>query len=223
MLDTLPCAVVFDFDGTLAELVIDFDEMKRRVAAVAAEFLVPPPDPGPTPVLEWIDSLRKEIDGRCGHDAGVHFYFQAQAAVMGLEIESAASGRLFAGTRHLLETLRHAGVKLGVITRNCEAAVERVFPEIESHCDIFLPRDRVRRVKPDPRHLLQAVAFLACEPEEALMVGDHPMDITTAMHAKTLSAGVTSGRSSSEELLAAGAMVVAPNAVSLFSRVLPIS
>ncbi len=223
MLTSLPCAVVFDFDGTLAELVIDFEEMKRRVTAVAAEFLLPAPQPGPTPVLEWIESIRSEIDARCGHDAGVHFYFQAQAAVTGMELEAAMIGRLFEGTRPLLTALRKADVKLGVITRNCEAAVERVFPDIEDCCDVFLPRDRVRRVKPDPSHLLQAVDFLACKPQGALMVGDHPMDMTTALRAKTRAAGMASGRSSQDDLTQAGAHVVAVDAVSLFSPLLPLS
>ena len=218
MLQTLPCAVVFDFDGTLAELVIDFEEMKRRVAGVAAEFLLPAPVPGTTPVLEWIETVRAEIDGRCGHDAGVHFFFQAHAAVTGMELEAARRGRLFEGTRPLLARLRRAGTQVGVITRNCEAAVRQVFPDVDLCCQAFLPRDSVRRVKPDPRHLLEAVSLLDCEPEQALMVGDHPMDMTTALRAGVRAAGVASGRVSMQALAEAGAHLVAPDAPALFAH-----
>lgn len=220
MLKTLPCAVVFDFDGTLAELVIDFEEMRRRVAGVAAEFLLPAPMPGSRPVLEWIDTVRAEIDGRCGHDAGVHFYFQAHAAVTGMELEAALMGRLFQGTRPLLQQLRHAGARVGVITRNCEAAVRQVFPDINDCCQVFLPRESVRHVKPHPQHLLQALDMLQCAPDAAVMVGDHPMDIATAHNAGTLAAGVASGRVSMQTLEEAGAHAVAPDAPSLFAHLL---
>jgi histidinol phosphatase-like enzyme len=35
-----------------------------------------------------------------------------------------------------------------------------------------------RRVKPHPEHLLTALKLLDVPPERAIMVGDHPMDIT---------------------------------------------
>ncbi|MCA1946361.1 MAG: HAD-IA family hydrolase [Desulfovibrio sp.] len=220
MLEALPCAVVFDFDGTLAELVLDFEEMKRRVAWVAAEFLLPAPAPGTTPVLEWIDTVRADIDGRCGHDAGVHFFFQAHAAITAMELEAARVGRLFEGARPLLARLRQAGARVGVITRNCEAAVRQVFPDLDACCDAFLPRDSVRRVKPHPQHLLQALELLQCPPESALMVGDHPMDVTTALRAGARAAGVASGRVSMQALADAGAHVVAPDAPALFAHLL---
>ncbi|WP_051286630.1 HAD family hydrolase [Megalodesulfovibrio gigas] len=217
-LQSLPCAVVFDFDGTLAELVLDFDEMKRRVAWIAAEFLLPAPVPGPTPVLEWIDAMRAEIDGRCGHDAGVHFFFQAHAAVTAMELEAALVGRLFEGARPLLVRLRQAGTRVGVITRNCDAAVRQVFPDLDACCDAFLPRNSVRHVKPHPQHLLQALELLRCPPGDALMVGDHPMDVTTALRAGTRAAGVASGRVSMQTLAEAGAHLVAPDAPALFAH-----
>ncbi|GAB7080279.1 HAD family hydrolase [Megalodesulfovibrio paquesii] len=221
MLQSLPRAVVFDFDGTLAELVIDFEDMRRRVAAVAAEFLLPAPVPGSTPVLEWIDTTRLEIAGRCGHDAGVHFFFQAHAAVTGLELEAALRGRLFQGTRPLLQQLRQAGTRLGIITRNCDAAVRQVFPDVNDWCEAFLPREGVRRVKPNPQHLLEALTLLQCNPAEALMVGDHPMDIATALRAGVQAAGVASGRVGMQALADAGAHVVAADAPALFAHLLP--
>lgn len=45
-------AVVFDFDGTLAELHIDFNEMKRRLSLLAGTYYsAAPPEPF-LPVLE---------------------------------------------------------------------------------------------------------------------------------------------------------------------------
>jgi phosphoglycolate phosphatase len=49
--------------------------------------------------------------------------------------------------------------------------------------DLLLTRDDVRWVKPDPRHLSQALRRLARSPEHALLVGDHWMDIQAGRRA----------------------------------------
>lgn len=68
-------AIIFDFDGTLAELTIDFDEMKKRLKALGSAFLHPLPEKD-VPALEWVDfiadclseenpDLGKEFHTRC--------------------------------------------------------------------------------------------------------------------------------------------------------------
>ena len=52
-----------------------------------------------------------------------------------------------------LDYLRRRGIKVGIVTRNCEEAVRRVFPDIDAFCDAFVSRDAVKRVKPHPDHL----------------------------------------------------------------------
>ena len=71
--------------------------------------------------------------------------------------------------------------------------------------DLVLTRDEAAYVKPDPRHLLDALAVLGAAPERSLMVGDHPMDLATGKAAGTLTAGVASGRVSLADLQRAGA------------------
>ncbi|MEM5787077.1 MAG: hypothetical protein AAGU11_07140, partial [Syntrophobacteraceae bacterium] len=54
-------AVVFDFDGTLAELHIDFNEMKRRLSLLAGTYSsAAPPEPF-LPVLEWLLWLEEDL------------------------------------------------------------------------------------------------------------------------------------------------------------------
>ena len=55
-------AVVFDFDGTLAEPSLDFALMKERLARVSARFLGRTPKPASTPALEWIEATAALLD-----------------------------------------------------------------------------------------------------------------------------------------------------------------
>ncbi|MBI9079382.1 MAG: HAD-IA family hydrolase [Pseudodesulfovibrio sp.] len=190
-------AIIFDFDGTLAELTIDFDLMKRKIAALGEVFLGERPEPGSTPALEWLEDLVQETSRR-DRDEGMEFRTRGRLVIAAMELDAAREGTLFKFTRPALETLRSRAVGAGVITRNISAAVKIVFPDIEELTQVFIPRELARCVKPDPDHLLSALECLGADPARSLMVGDHPMDIETAKAAGSLSAAVTSGRTGGE-------------------------
>ena len=192
-------AVVFDFDGTLAELVLDFTAMKARLGRVAATFLADVPTPNGLPALEYARFLAETI-GAQSAQAAARFELFAARAIMDQEIEAARAARLFPATRPALAALTRAGTRVGIITRNCRAAVEIVFPDAAAYAGVILARDDARHVKPDPRHLLDALQALGVRPEDALMVGDHPMDVATGQAAGTRTAALASGRTPLAEL-----------------------
>jgi phosphoglycolate phosphatase len=190
-------AVVFDFDGTLAELTIDFALMKRKIAATAAAVLEQDVHPDGRPVLEWLDELAALAPSR---DLGLELHCRGRLIVTAMELDSAAQGRLFPSTRKVLGQLSRRGLRLGVITRNCTPAVLRVFPDLLEHCQVFLPREEARRLKPHPDHLLHALELLETPPSRALMVGDHPMDVAVGKEAGALSAALGSGHADRQAL-----------------------
>ncbi len=192
-------AIVFDFDGTLAELVIDFERMRRSIAALGEAFLGERPESNGQPVLEWLDELVDEV-GAFDADLGRQLRTRGLLTITAMELDAAAQGRLFEFTRPVLAGLRARGLATAIVTRNCTAAVRRVFPDVAACCDVFLPREDAPRVKPDPAHLLLALERLGVAPEQALMVGDHPLDVETARRAGTLAGAVASGRIGLEEL-----------------------
>jgi phosphoglycolate phosphatase len=210
-------AVIFDFDGTLAELVIDFTEMKRRVAATAVAYLPLVPPANGAPALEYAAALARAMG-----DAETARRFLAEVAglIRDMEVTAAATARLFPETRPGLTALARAHVRCGIITRNCRAAVDQVFPDAGRFVGVVLTRDEARHVKPDPRHLLDALAALGVDPARSLMVGDHPMDVATGKAAGTLTAGVASGRIGIAELEKAGPDYLAGNVGELLAMVL---
>jgi phosphoglycolate phosphatase len=207
-------AVVFDFDGTLAELVLDFAAMKDRVAAVATRYLRSVPPPNGLPALEYAEQLAGLIRRISGGQAA-RFLAEAAQGIRDQEIEAAGNARLFPETRAALASLARTGTRIGIITRNCRAAVNLIFPDATDYAGVILARDDARYVKPDPRHLLDALAVLDAEPSRSLMVGDHPMDLATGKAAGTLTAGVASGRVGLEELAGHGPDYLAADVAAL--------
>lgn len=192
-------AIVFDFDGTLAELTIDFNEMKKRLKALGWAFLDPLPCRDDLPALEWVDFM---ADCLAKEDPalGKEFHTRCRFLIISMEVEAARNGRLFPFTCEMLSDLNTAGIKTGIITRNTASAVRELVPEVDTLSGCFLSREDVRNVKPHPEHLFKALEIIGVKPEDALIVGDHPMDIETGKRAGSMTAGVATGRMTVEAL-----------------------
>ncbi len=208
-------AVVFDFDGALAELVLDFDAMKLRVAMLAGKYLETEPVPGAVPVLEWVERLAGDIGRLGGNGDGQAFRGAAHELIEGMEVAAASDRLLFPFTRPLLAALAERGIKTAIITRNCRRAVARIFPDASSYVGAVVAREDAVRVKPDPEHLLQALRAIGAAPSRSLMVGDHPMDIATGKAAGTMTGAVASGRVALEALRIAEPDFAAADAAAL--------
>lgn len=178
-------AVLFDFDGTLVRQEIDFALMRERVLAVARAYGAPEELLSGRYVLELIDLVTPALGAR-----GIAFARQAYAEITAIEAAAAEQAVPFAGASEMLLDLRARGYRLGIITRNCRAAVQRVLRTWPLVYDTLLTRDDVPDVKPAPQHLLAALHELQVYPCQALMVGDHPMDILGGRRAGTATAGI---------------------------------
>ncbi len=197
-------AVVFDFDGTLASLEIDFNLMRSRVKDLILSYGMDSSSHDRGYTLETVAAVRSALS-ETNQTRAEEFNARARALIEEIEMEAARRGSLFPFTRPALKSLKDGGYRLAVITRNFGAAVDLVFPDRRDFFSVFLPRESVTRVKPDPEHLTAAVRGLDVAAKETLMVGDHPIDIKTGQSAGTMTAGLASGRISKEELALSGA------------------
>ena len=203
-------AFVFDFDGTLARLNIDFGDMRAKILALISAFDIPREPFAHLHVLEMIDAATLCLSERSPREASL-FFAAAHAQVMQIELAAADDGALFDHTRGLLDDLGQRSIKTAVITRNCRRAVLKVFPDIDHYCPVLLTRNDIDRVKPHRGHLTTALQLLDVPPAEAAMVGDHPMDIQLGREAGTYTIGVLTGHSTRELLLQAKADVIVNN------------
>jgi len=184
-------AVLFDLDGTLLQQRIDFEQMRVEVLHLAACFGVDPEPHRAVPVLEIIERVAADLEAR-RPGAGQCWARAAQEVVTTIELAAAESAQVYPGVPEFLLDLRASGFRVGIVTRNCRAAVERALARRPLVYDVLLTRDDVSRVKPDPEHLLAALRRLGVPAAQAIMCGDHPMDVIAGRLAGTATVGVLS-------------------------------
>ena len=157
--------VVFDLDGTLVRLVVDWDDVARAVASALEERGVAPPE-NLWAMLETAETA--------GHREAV------EAVIAEFERDGA----------HNSERLPTADTvppgRVGVCSLNCEEACHIA---LETHAidgvGAVVGRDTVTTEKPDPEPLLETVERLGGEPSGTLFVGDSERDERTAERAGT--------------------------------------
>ncbi len=212
--------VIFDFDGTLAVLNIDFEQMRREIHTLIAAYGIDQAGLNRPFVLELIGEADRLI-GRRQDDKGPAFRDEAYRLIEEIEIQAAKQGRLFQKTKQLLTALEKASVRTGIITRNCLKAVRTVFPDIDSYCPVLVTREDVHHVKPHPEQIGLALEKLGADARRTLMVGDHPLDIETGIRGGTLTAGVLTGKYHETDFMAARADLVLAEAAQLLKYLSP--
>lgn len=148
-------AVVFDFDGTLFHLPIDF-------AALRAEVGLTDDDKVGTALQDWADAGDTE----------------RLAVVTRYERESTAAGDFTPGARAALRALRGTH-RVAILTRNSRHSVTDALGDLADGLPI-VGREDVKRMKPDPEGLHTALALLDARPAESAMVGDTFHDVEAA-------------------------------------------
>jgi phosphoglycolate phosphatase len=212
-------AVIFDYDGTLVHLNIDFGVMRQGVEEFLADYGIDPNDFKGLYILEMIEKATKLISEQNSSE-GSAFYQKSLELVTEHEVRAAKKGKILPGVINMLELLGKRGVKVGVITRNCNKAVKRIFPHIEGFCDAYIPRDSVGRVKPHPDHLALAVERLGVNNRaRCLMVGDHVLDIEGGKRMGMKTAGVLTGKTTRQQFIEVGADYILDDATKIFVHV----
>ncbi len=194
-------ALIFDFDGTLVPC-LDLHAMKQQILEFTLkETGIARDEIAHMMMVEFIEHTREWLVARGNH--GHNYYDRAHDLVKKIELDAAATTNLFPGTLALLNSLKSQGLKIGIVTRNCEQALRLMSPSIDTYCDALVARDQANFLKPDPRHLSQCLQQMGVEPMDSLMVGDGIVDIQLAQALDVDSVGVLGGHNSAPELMAA--------------------
>jgi phosphoglycolate phosphatase len=203
--------IIFDFDGTLAKLNIDFDLMRKVVLGILPSYNIDPGNLHSPFILEMIKEA-SSILGQSSPEKVETFLYNAYNVIEEIELSAANNGQLFNRTKELLSGLKSHNIAFAIITRNCTKAINKVFPDISFYCPVVISRNDVTNVKPNPEHINKTLQILKGMPQNTLMVGDHPLDIKTGRNAGTLAAGVLTGRCLRDDFIKAGADLVLPEA-----------
>ena len=206
-------AILFDFDGTLAPN-LDLPDMRRQVLALTATYNVPEPVYDGRYIVEVIDAASAWLHAQ-DPAAGTAYHTAAHQLITDIELRAAQHTDPFPGIPDKLAELQARGVGLGVVTRNCRAAVLDVFPQLLKHVDALYARDDTPHLKPDTRHLDLCLNALDCPPHQAAMVGDGALDIRAGRALGMYCIGVLSGSADHGTLTDAGAHLVLDHCLDL--------
>lgn len=168
-------AVLFDLDGTLVETHIDFPAMTDAMLSLARAAGVPEAAVAGKDILAIAEAAADDVTARGGD--GPALRQAAFAQLEALEVAGCARPALLPGTVELLQSLKSQGRKVGIVTRNCRRVAHSLMRRFDLPHDALLSRDDVRRAKPDPQHLWDALARLDTPAPASAMVGDHWMDV----------------------------------------------
>lgn len=159
--------IVFDLDGTLVDLDVDWDRVDREVRAACREQGI---DPGEDDA--WGLLARARTRG-CLEEVETVI---AEHEVPGAKL----SDRL-----DLADHVENLPVPAAVCSLNCEEACRTALTVhgLEAHVDVVIGRDTVDTWKPDPAPLVAAVDGLGIDRPEAMFIGDSERDAITAHRA----------------------------------------
>ncbi|MHB8110818.1 MAG: HAD family hydrolase [Syntrophorhabdaceae bacterium] len=198
-------AAIFDFDGTLTPLTLDFGHLRAHIESFAERYVARSVIAAFNDqyILEMIHSIADVIG-----DDGPQFQKEAFRELDILEIEACRGKELYPYSREVLACLKRKNIHIGIITRSCIEVIRAIFHDFQEYVEIIVTRDDTRFVKPDPEQLRIAVHGLGVGPGHTVIVGDHPTDVAAGIALGTITAGVLSGRCSRSDFIKAGAAYI---------------
>lgn len=160
-------AVVYDLDGTVVDLDVDWNAVRADVLAVYEAAGVEPPSTELWDLLEGAAAAGLAAD--------------VEDAIAAHEREGARRSDRLARADELLDR----AVPVAVCSLNCEAACRLALAEhdLDASVGAVVGRDTVSATKPDPEPLLEAVRLLVGTSATALFIGDSERDELAAKRA----------------------------------------
>jgi pyrophosphatase PpaX len=116
-----------------------------------------------------------------------------------------AMTRPYPGAVQAVRTIRERGHPVAVVTGKLAAPARRslVHVGMSELVDVVVGADSCARHKPDPEPVLLALRLLDRAPQQAVFVGDSPLDVTAGKAAGVLTVAALWGACTREALLAA--------------------
>ncbi|MCG2678251.1 HAD-IA family hydrolase, partial [bacterium] len=190
--------VLFDFDGTLVQLNLDFPKIYQGIHSIVEKYGVDPAFYQDLFLIELVERITQELMEHKPEEAK-RFNKEAEGFLRRGEIAAAKEAEVVPGACQTLKRLKKKGIKIGIVTRNCKEAVEIGLGKNDFIYDLLLTRDDIRPVKPEPHSLERALKVLKSKPEETIMIGDHPIDIKVGKKVGVKTIAVLSGKKTKED------------------------
>lgn len=195
---------IFDFDGTLADtnrLIVETNqELARQM-----QYPVPTPEQITAVIgLPMAGCIRTLFPGVQEEEIPS---WAVKCREVFYSLKDKFLPVLFPHVKETLAVLHEKGYVLTVASSRSNQSLNEFLQEmgVAQYFSYVLGGDNVSKAKPDPEPVLKTLRELGYQADEALVVGDMPVDIRMGAGAGARTCGVSYGNSNRAELLAAGA------------------
>ena len=202
-------AVLFDFDGTLADTAADLSRAlnhlrsERGLEKLPLERLRPHASSGARGLIEaGLGILSDHPEFKSLRDAFLKHYAD----------QICIDTRLFPGMDELLAALEARGLRWGIVT-NKSTQLTRLLVKalgLEARVACVVCGDTTAHLKPNPASLLHAAKELALAPRDCVYLGDDLRDIQAARSAGMRAVAVTWGNGGDVHAWNADAVIERP-------------
>ena len=202
-------AVIFDLDGTIANFNLDFKALRSEVRTYLISIHVP------VSVLDVNESIfemlkKAEIfvkNSSKSTEAFEEIRAHALSIAERYEMEAATTTRLLTGAIETLKDLQKMKLKMGLCTTSSEKAANYILQrfKIDGFFKVVVSRDKVKYVKPHTEQFELALKTLGVHAKATLIVGDSVVDMQSSKELKAIAVGLTSGLTTTEQLMNNGA------------------
>jgi HAD superfamily hydrolase (TIGR01549 family) len=212
-------AVIFDLDGTLAHFNLDFKALRSEVRTYLISIRVP------VSVLDVNESIfemlkKAEIfikNSSKSPNAFDEVRTRALTIAEKYEMEAATTTSLLTGAVETLKELQKMNIKMGLCTTSSEKASNYILQrfKIDGFFKVVVSREKVKYVKPHTEQFELALKALGVHAKSALIVGDSVVDMQSAKEIKVIAVGLTTGLSTTEQLMSNGANYIVTSLTDL--------
>jgi 2-phosphoglycolate phosphatase len=170
-------AVLFDFDGTLADTAPDLAAAVNRMRVEQGH--------GPLPIERLRPFASAGARGLVHAAFGIKPDNAEYSALRETFLEYYAERvceqtKLFPGIAELLAQLRSRGIAWGVVTNKATRLTERILNQLKLNPDCVACGDTTAHLKPHPASLLHAARQIRVAPQDCLYLGDDLRDMKAA-------------------------------------------
>jgi putative hydrolase of the HAD superfamily len=192
-------AVIFDWDGTLADtkraVVESFKRVLREIGCIVNdEFLVRRIGTGTRKMLE--DALNK-----CNITFDNTVLEELTRKKVRLQKELSETVKLFEGATDLLDAL-YGRIKIALATMSSRSVIDKLLSEkkIKKYFNSVITADDISKPKPDPEIFLASATKLNLHPKDCITLEDSIFGVKAAKVAKMKCIAIPSGAYTKKEL-----------------------